>query len=143
MSTTTRPPSVTPPDLDPVRPFSALSVADVPYAGGKGANLGQLTRAGLPVPPGFVVGAPAYAAFLDETGLRARLAELLDSLDVEDTDALQAAAEAAREAVGATTMPEWLQNAIGSAYEELIGDTADAPVAVRSSATAEDTASAS
>src|SRR5580692_3439882 len=44
------------------RPFSELSRADIPYAGGKGANLGELTAAGLPVPPGFVVGAPAYAA---------------------------------------------------------------------------------
>ncbi|HLY47685.1 MAG TPA: phosphoenolpyruvate synthase [Solirubrobacteraceae bacterium] len=143
MSATETPPSVTPAELDPVRPFTALSVADVAYAGGKGANLGQLTRAGLPVPPGFVVGAPAYAAFLNQTGLRARLAQLLDSLDVEDTGALQAAAEAAREAVGGTEMPAWLRSAIGDAYEALVGKTADAPVAVRSSATAEDTASAS
>ena len=56
-----------------VRPFADLSRADVPFAGGKGANLGELTRAGLPVPDGFVVGAPAYAAFCDESGLRARL----------------------------------------------------------------------
>jgi pyruvate,water dikinase len=49
-------------DLEAVRPFSALGREDVLYAGGKGANLGELTRAGLPVPPGFVVGAPAYAA---------------------------------------------------------------------------------
>ena len=63
---------------------------DVDYAGGKGANLGELTSAGLPVPDGFVVGAPAYAAFLVQTGLRERLAELLDAVDVEDTAALQA-----------------------------------------------------
>ena len=49
---------------DAVRPFAELRRDDVDYAGGKGANLGELTAAGLPVPDGFVVGAPAYAAFL-------------------------------------------------------------------------------
>ncbi len=82
---------------EPVRPFSRLSRDDVAYAGGKGANLGELTAAGLPVPDGFVVGAPAYAAFCAETGLRERLAGLLDRVDVEDTAALQAAGAAARD----------------------------------------------
>jgi Pyruvate phosphate dikinase, AMP/ATP-binding domain len=54
--------------------FEELTRADVPFAGGKGANLGELTAAGLPVPVGFVVGAPAYAASCEETGLRGRLA---------------------------------------------------------------------
>ncbi|MGA2164469.1 MAG: PEP/pyruvate-binding domain-containing protein, partial [Solirubrobacteraceae bacterium] len=81
-----------PPLTEPARPFSRLGRKDVAYAGGKGANLGELTAAGLPVPDGFVVGAPAYAAFCGETGLRERLAGLLDSVDVEDTGALQAAA---------------------------------------------------
>ena len=57
-----------------IRPFAELSRDDVAFAGGKGANLGELTAAGLPVPPGFVVGAPAYAAFCDATGLRERIA---------------------------------------------------------------------
>ena len=77
--------------LDAVRPFASLSRDDVDYAGGKGANLGELTAAGLPVPAGFVVGAPAYAAYCAETGLRERLAEVLEGLDVEDTAALEAA----------------------------------------------------
>src|SRR5579871_3630888 len=143
MTTIASTPSQPAQDFDPVRPFTALSVADIPYAGGKGANLGQLTQAGMPVPPGFVVGAPAYVAFRDQTGLGKRLAKLLDSLDVEDTEALQRAAEAARDAVGHTEMPAWLATAIGQAYDELAGGEADAAVAVRSSATAEDTASAS
>ena len=132
-----------PQDLVPIRPFSELSIADVDYAGGKGANLGQLTRAGLPVPPGFVVGAPAYVAYRQQTGLGDRLAELLDSLDIDDTDALQQAAEEARQAVRDSEMPDWLAAAIGDAYGQLVGPDRDAPVAVRSSATAEDTASAS
>ncbi len=46
-----------PADLEPIKTFSQLSSYDVHYAGGKGANLGQLTRSGFQVPPGFVVGA--------------------------------------------------------------------------------------
>jgi pyruvate,water dikinase len=140
-STTSR--STSPAGLEPVQPFDALSKADVEYAGGKGANLGELTQAGFPVPPGFVVGAPAYAAFRSETGLGERLTELLSAVDVEDTAALSRAADAARQAVADSEMPGWLAEAIGHAYDELATGDADAPVAVRSSATAEDTASAS
>ena len=53
-----------------IRRLDELSRDDIPFAGGKGANLGELTNAGFPVPSGFVVGAPAYAAFCDEGGLR-------------------------------------------------------------------------
>ena len=126
----------------PIKSFSELSTADVPYAGGKGANLGQLTQFGLPVPPGFVVGAPAYAVFRHQSGLSTRLAELLDGLNVDDTGSLREAADAAREAVGSSEMPDWLSEAIRKAYAELSPD-GQTPVAVRSSATAEDTASAS
>jgi pyruvate,water dikinase len=131
------------PQLQAVRPFASLRRDDVAYAGGKGANLGELTAAGLPVPDGFVVGAPAYAAYCAETGLRERLAELLDTLDVEDTAALQQASETARGLFDQTPMPETLQRAIRESYERLAGEHGDAPVAVRSSATGEDTAESS
>jgi len=72
---------------DAVRTFAALSHDDVLFAGGKGANLGELTAAGLPVPGGFVVGAPAYAAFCDADGLRARIEDGLAEVDVDDTAA--------------------------------------------------------
>jgi pyruvate,water dikinase len=122
-----------------VRPLGELSRADVPFAGGKGANLGELTQAGVPVPPGFVVGAPAYAAFCDEGDLRQRLAAALDGVDVQDSAALDAAASRARALVAAAPVPEPLQRAIAEAYRAL----GSPPVAVRSSATAEDTESAS
>ena len=124
------------------RGFADLSRADVPYAGGKGANLGELTSAGLPVPPGFVIGAPAYAAFCTESGLRDRLAETLSDVDVDDPDALEAAAKRARTLVLGTPVPADLERQITTAYRELSG-AVDLPVAVRSSATAEDTESAS
>jgi pyruvate,water dikinase len=144
-----------------VRPFAELGRGDVDYAGGKGANLGELTRAGLPVPPGFVIGAPAYASFCEQTGLRERLDAVLSRVEVEDTASLQHAAEAARQAVLDAPMPAALREAIVTAYAELAGSGsggggggpggsasvggggAEQPVAVRSSATAEDTASAS
>jgi pyruvate,water dikinase len=133
--------------LDLVRPFARLRRDDVAYAGGKGANLGELTAAGLPVPEGFVIGAPAYAAFCAETGLRERLSELLDSVDVEDTAALRAAATAARALFDETPIPEPLTREILASYARLSGEVGSGAepvaVAVRSSATAEDTAEAS
>jgi pyruvate,water dikinase len=72
--------------------FERLRRADTGFAGGKGANLGELTAAGLPVPSGFVVGAPAYAAFCDGGGLRDRIAQRLATVDVEDTAELDKAA---------------------------------------------------
>jgi len=136
------------PGLAATRPFSELRRTDVDYAGGKGANLGELTAAGLPVPGGFVIGAPAYARFCEETGLRGRLDEILRAVDVEDGAALEAAATAARQAVLDTPMPAALREAIVASYEALVsaeraGGHRDVAVAVRSSATAEDTASAS
>ncbi len=125
---------------DAVRQFSRLSRDDVDYAGGKGANLGELTAAGFPVPPGFVIGAPAYAAFCDHGGLRSRIEARLEGLEVEDTEALDRAATDVRAMVDAEPVPDWLAEAIVAAYREL-GE--GAPVAVRSSATAEDTAAAS
>ncbi len=127
----------------PTLSFAELSKDNVAYAGGKGANLGELSAAGLPVPPGFVVGAPAYAAFCGESGVRAQLDAILLDVDVEDGSALEAASAAARQTVLDATMPPALEQAIVAAYHSLAAGGQDVAVAVRSSATAEDTASAS
>lgn len=127
----------------PIRTFAELRATDVDYAGGKGANLGELTAAGVPVPPGFVVGAPAYGAFCEETGLRERLTAALEDVGEEDTAALEAAAALARDALEASPMPVWLERSIRLAYADLCGADGEVAVAVRSSATAEDTAAAS
>jgi pyruvate,water dikinase len=126
-----------------VKTFPELSRADVEFAGGKGANLGEMTRAGLPVPPGFAIGAPAYAEFCDANGLRDRITALLENVDVDDTAALETATAAVRVQIEAEPVPEWLRDAILAGYRELAGDDPAAPVAVRSSATAEDTEAAS
>jgi len=131
------------PGSDAVRGFESLSRADVAYAGGKGANLGELSAAGFPVPPGFVIGAPAYASFCTDGGLRERIEARLSGVDVEDTAALEGAAVEVRAIIESEPVPEWLLAAIRAAYGRLAEDDPQTAVAVRSSATAEDTESAS
>ncbi len=126
-----------------VSPLSRLSRDDVAWAGGKGANLGELIAAGLPVPDGFVVGAPAYAASRDENRLLNRLQAALADVDVDDTAALGRAADEARRIVSEAPIPAHVERSIRRAYEALDDAEHAPPVAVRSSATAEDTASAS
>ncbi len=119
--------------------FDELSKQDVALAGGKGANLGELTRAGVPVPPGFVVTAPAYRDYLERAGLGAYIAETLAGLDVSDRAALQEASHMVQRRFEAAPVPDELAAAVRHAYERLGGG----PVAVRSSATAEDLPEAS
>jgi len=129
-----------------VRDFGDLGVDDVAWAGGKGANLGELTRAGFPVPGGFVVGADAYREFLESSGLGERLEGILSGLDTEDTDALSAASESARQTILSTPLTETVSEPILDAYAGLVASgraEGRVPVAVRSSATAEDTEAAS
>jgi pyruvate,water dikinase len=125
-----------------VVPFASLTLADVARAGGKGANLGELTRAGVPVPGGSVVLADAYLRAMEAAGvrdeLRARFAEA--TAQVDDPAALSAAANGLRDLVRAAGMPAGLRTEILEAYHAL-GD--DVAVAVRSSATGEDTAGTS
>ena len=124
----------------PVRPFTDLARADVDYAGGKGANLGELTRAGLPVPPGFVITAQAYLQAMDEAGVRSAMQAAAVEVDVDSPEALASAAAGLQDLVRSAGLPERLQQEVLAAYDRL-GD--GCLVAVRSSATAEDTASTS
>jgi pyruvate, water dikinase len=128
---------------DAIRDFDKLRRTDVDYAGGKGANLGELSAAEFPVPAGFVVGAPAYAAFCSERDLRTRIEELLSAVDVDDTAALESAAAKVRSMIEEEPLPAWLDDSIREAYSRLAEGGPEPAVAVRSSATAEDTESAS
>ena len=119
--------------------FRNIGRADVPVAGGKGANLGEMTQAGIPVPPGFVVSTSAYRQFLIGTGLEAALSERLKALDVDDGGALDLVSAECRRAIETAEMPRAMARQIADAYNELGGG----PVAVRSSATAEDLEEAS
>jgi pyruvate,water dikinase len=122
--------------------FEELSRTDVPRAGGKGANLGEMTRAGLPVPPGFVVTVDAFADFLQHSGLASELSAQIAALDVDDTATLQRASEEIQERIRTTSIPRKVRQRIAEAYRTLSKRLkVDSPfVAVRSSATAEDTA---
>jgi pyruvate,water dikinase len=126
-----------------VRALRDLSRQDVATAGGKGANLGELIAADVPVPPGFVVEAAAFDAFVAEAGLDGNIAAELAGLDVDDTAALRRASAELRAAVERTPVPSAVRAAIADAYAGLQEHGEPVPVAVRSSATAEDSASAS
>jgi pyruvate,water dikinase len=116
-----------------------LTVADAFRAGGKGANLGELVRAGLPVPPGFVITAGAYLRAMQEGGVRDELVAIEAGVDVNDTAALDEAAQRLRDLVTKAGMPSSLREEIVAEYEHL----GQPRVAVRSSATAEDAADTS
>jgi len=120
--------------------FEDLSLADEALVGGKGANLGELTRAGFPVPPGFVVTASAYTEAMERAGVRGRLRELVAGVELDDPDALAAAADELKALVRSAGMPEELRAQVVEAYRRL-GD--GSAVAVRSSAAGEDSADAS
>jgi pyruvate, water dikinase len=128
------------PDAGVVAWFGDVSRDDVARVGGKGANLGELTTAGLPVPPGFVVTADAYLRALDQAGTRQQLRQRVEALDVDDPAALAQAAADCQTCVRNAGMPNAARHAVLEAYAQLgLGER----VAVRSSATAEDTASTS
>jgi pyruvate, water dikinase len=120
--------------------FEQLRHGDTELAGGKGANLGELTAAGLPVPPGFVLLAPAYLEAMEDAGLRATLEQRVAEIDIDDPDALARVSAALESQVRTAAMPDRVREELCRAYRSL-GD--DVAVAVRSSATAEDGASAS
>ena len=111
---------------------------DLDIVGGKGASLGELAGAGLPVPPAFVVSADTYRTFIEEGGIAEELFEAVD-VDSEDSTALAEAESRARELILETPFPEDLRENVLAAYDELGHEF----VAVRSSATAEDLPDAS
>ncbi|WP_120245252.1 phosphoenolpyruvate synthase [Halopiger aswanensis] len=117
-----------------------INAGDLERVGGKGASLGELTGAGLPVPPGFVVTAGTYRSFIEEAGIDEELFEAVD-VDVDDSSALAEAADRAQELILETRFPDDLREEILASYRE-VGD-GEAFVAVRSSATAEDLPDAS
>ncbi|HEU5309391.1 MAG TPA: PEP/pyruvate-binding domain-containing protein, partial [Acidimicrobiia bacterium] len=120
--------------------LSELHRDDAEVAGGKGANLGEILGAGLPVPDGFVVTAPAYLAAMDEAGVRDRLAALAHAVVAGDEVTCAAQAAELQGIVRGAGIPPGLAAEILGAYREL----GDEPfVAVRSSATGEDSAAAS
>ncbi len=122
-------------------PFEALGAADLPRVGGKGANLGEMTRAGLPVPPGFCVTTAAFRRFVaGDPELGTAVYGRLAALAPDDVAGVREAGAAVRERLLALPVPPEVEAALVAAWREL-GE--DAAYAVRSSATAEDLPGAS
>ncbi len=119
--------------------FKEVGREDLGLVGGKGANLGELTRAGIPVPPGFVVTADTYFRFIQQNALEPVLQKELFNLNVHDSRQLNDRAARMRQRIMDASMPGYIAAEIKQAYREL----GEGPVAVRSSATAEDLPEAS
>ncbi|MGZ7047456.1 MAG: phosphoenolpyruvate synthase [Methanobacterium sp.] len=128
-----------------VKFFEELKKEDVAIAGGKGANLGELTQAGIPVPPGFVVTAATYDEFIKETGIFDEIMGILDAINVDNNQELQEASVKIKKIIMDAYMPDDIRTIILEAYNALCGRIGkeDAFVAIRSSATAEDLPEAS
>jgi len=134
--------------MDYIKWFSQIGIEDVAEVGGKNASLGEmyrnLTPQGVRVPNGFAVTASAYKYVLDYNNAWEKLHKELDNLDVNNVDALQKAGKACREIVYSCKLPPDLKDDILNAYHKLQEEYGkDLSVAVRSSATAEDSPEAS
>ncbi|MCE2593208.1 phosphoenolpyruvate synthase [Motilimonas cestriensis] len=127
--------------------YDALSMNDVDKVGGKNASLGEmvanLSNAGVKVPNGYATTAFAFNQFLETNQLNDRIYQLLDKLDVDDVNALKAAGTTIRQWVLDAPFPAELEDGIRRFYQALGDGDEMLPVAVRSSATAEDLPDAS
>lgn len=130
--------------------FHEVGAKDIPLVGGKGANLGELANANFPVPSGFIITSKAYFNFIEATGIKKTIVEKIDSLNVDDTEALKKTSAEIRALIKKTQMSEELKREILCEYNKLgkhriawLTSSEQAFVAVRSSATAEDLPEAS
>jgi pyruvate,water dikinase len=122
--------------------FAEIGLGDRPHVGGKGGSLGELQRAGIAVPPGFVVRTSAFERFLEELERTAPLRARVEALQPDDLAEIQACSRDLRRRIELASLPADVAADIGSAHATLAGDARIA-VAVRSSATTEDAADAS
>jgi pyruvate,water dikinase len=122
-----------------VRTFPEIDLSDRPSVGGKGASLGELTRAGIAVPDGFVVCTDAFRLFMAAVDPEGALSAAVATLGSDDHSGISEASAAIRARLEAAPMPADIERAIAEEYRRLTRGT----VAVRSSATSEDSEDAS
>ncbi len=115
-----------------IRLFQNLGKGDAAIAGGKGASLGEMTQAGIPVPPGFVLLADAFEKFLEEADLNQELDAILHTVNREEMRTVDLASENIQQLILAAQMPEDIASEILAHFKQLDAEY----VAVRSSATA-------
>lgn len=126
-----------------VVPFSKIGKEDVSLVGGKGANLGEMVNAGFPVPDGFCITSEAYRYVIKSNELEPKIRTILEGLDVSNTDKLNAASLNIKKIIERVDIPHDLLEDIYHHYKALKKGFRVPPVAVRSSATAEDLPEAS
>lgn len=119
--------------------FEQISKDDVTTAGGKGASLGEMTQAGLPVPPGFVVSAESFDYFIESLDLKSKIEAELAQVNLNDQATIEQVSKNIRQFILEAAMPNDIKKETGECFRALGASL----VAVRSSATAEDSASAS
>lgn len=121
------------------RPFGEIGLSDIAYAGGKGASLGELTKIGIPVPPGFVILAHTFEKFLEITDIGVEINSAFKKVKVEDINSVEKTSEVIKNLILESQIPETIKNEILKSFRQLNVSL----VAVRSSATAEDSSVAS
>lgn len=123
--------------------FCDIGLQDRLRVGGKGGSLGELQRAAIAVPPGFVVKTSAFETFIASLERQSPIRARVESLSADDLEAITACSSELRTRVEAAALPAAVLDEISSAYLALRGQSEPGPVAVRSSATTEDAADAS
>jgi len=130
-------------DNDAIGWFADLRIDDRPTVGGKGASLGELTHAGIDVPPGFVVTTHAFEQFLIALEQAAPVRARVEAIDPADLDAVTSLSQDLRARVEQEPLPQAVERAVLDAHMRLTGGDMGVTVAVRSSATTEDAEDAS
>ena len=125
--------------------FDKAGKEAIGLVGGKNASLGELIRADIPVPPGFSVTTETYSELLSGGGLEEKIESLLSQIDIQDVSSLENASKVIRQLMAKATFSKRIEEEISFNYQALaqVFDVPDLPVAVRSSATAEDLPGAS
>lgn len=125
--------------------FEELSKELLPTVGGKNANLGEMIQSGIQVPPGFAITTDCYAQFIEEAGIKDKIFKILFHADFSDQKSLNGASSEIQSLIERARIPEDIQDAIREGYCSLRDQCGkqNLSVAIRSSATAEDTPKAS
>jgi len=126
-----------------ILPFSEINKNDIPLVGGKGANLGEMTQAGFPVPNGFCLTAKSYQLLLTENDLHREISKILEKLDIKNNRQLESASKKIQKLILSADVPLEITNTAINFYRHLKPNDKNPLVAVRSSATAEDLPDAS
>jgi len=126
-----------------IRWFADITLNDRPMVGGKGGSLGELMRAAIPLPAGFVVCTTAFERFLTLLERQRPVRTRIQSLSLQDLKGIRLLSEEVRTRIQTASLPDDLRAEIISAHADLCGDDLHSPLAVRSSATTEDAEDAS